>query len=73
VVRQLERLISDANATLGFPIESRVKAWPSLEEKLQRKDLGLSALAELQDLVGIRVVLLFARDVDPVLEAIRSG
>ncbi len=72
VVWQFERLIFDANATLGFPIESRVKGWPSIEEKLRRKDLELSTLAELDDLVGIRVVLLFARDVHPVLEAIRT-
>lgn len=63
VSRQVSHLLTDAGVTLGFPIESRVKSWASIVEKCDRKDLHLTALSDLNDLVGLRVVLLFRRDV----------
>ena len=64
VSRQLHHLLQDANVTLGFPIESRVKSWDSIVEKSERKSLNLATLSDLHDLVGFRIVLLFQRDVD---------
>lgn len=67
---QLEALVRDNNITLGTPLESRVKTWDSLEEKIQRNSLTLESVSSLHDLVGLRLILLFQRDVDVVCELI---
>ncbi|WP_082836585.1 RelA/SpoT domain-containing protein [Acidovorax sp. GW101-3H11] len=60
---QLMALISENSLTLGVPIESRLKTWSSVAEKLERKQLKLQSIRELPDLVGVRVILLFSSDV----------
>jgi putative GTP pyrophosphokinase len=60
---EVAHLLNTNEVTLGVPIESRVKTWDSIQEKLVRKSLTLSTLTELNDLVGIRLILLFQRDV----------
>lgn len=62
IVEQISRLIDANSLTLGVPIESRLKSWGSLEEKLSRKSLELNQITDLNDLVGIRVILLFKKD-----------
>lgn len=64
--RQMVRLLGQASIPLGFPIQHRVKAWPSIAEKLERVPLSLTSVRSMQDLVGFRVVLQFRRDVDRV-------
>lgn len=58
--------------TLGVPIESRVKTWQSIEERLGRKPIELAKILELDDLVGLRIILLFRRDLDEALAKLRS-
>lgn len=58
---------------LAFSIESRVKSWPSIAEKLQRPGLVVPALAAMQDLVGLRLILQFRRDVDKVCSIIETS
>lgn len=72
VSRQLDQLLQDADVTLGFPIESRVKGWDSIAEKIERKSLQLPSLSDLHDLVGFRIVLLFQRDVDVACRAVEN-
>ena len=62
VVVQLSALLSANDVTLGVPMESRVKSWASLEEKLERKQLSLDSLFNLHDLIGVRTILLFRGD-----------
>lgn len=71
--RHIEELILQNNINLGFPISSRVKTWESIEEKLRRVPLGIKKLAELQDLVGFRIILLFPRDADSVMQVLKSN
>ena len=63
---QLTQLLGQAAVPLGFPIQHRVKTWPSITEKLERLPLSLNGLRTLQDLVGFRIVLQFRRDVERV-------
>lgn len=72
VVRQIEALISQKNIRLGFPIQSRVKTWSSIEEKVARIGLKLMSLSSLQDLVGLRITLTFLRDVEKVKSIIEE-
>lgn len=62
LVEQISRLFSNNSLTLGVPIESRVKPWSSIEEKVHRKSLDIKSITQLPDLVGIRAILLFRRD-----------
>jgi ppGpp synthetase/RelA/SpoT-type nucleotidyltranferase len=61
---QLETLISSQSLTLGVPIERRVKRWTSIAEKLDRNKLQLDSVRQLDDLVGLRLILLFQRDLE---------
>lgn len=64
MVEQLEYVVGECGLTLGVPIESRVKTWSSISEKLERKGLAPTSLSEISDLVGIRIIFLFQRDLD---------
>lgn len=70
ILHEIESLLSDV--TLGVPIESRVKTWDSIEERLTRKPLELKNITDLDDLVGLRIILLFRRDLNTVLAKLRS-
>lgn len=70
MVEQLTKLLDGQNIALGVPMESRVKAWSSIEEKVKRKALNVEDLESLDDLIGVRLILLFRRDVAPVEELI---
>lgn len=74
MVDQLTVMVADSRLTLGVPIESRVKTWDSIDGKLQRKGITPSAaLAQLDDLVGLRVIFLFQEDVGKFRESLLSA
>lgn len=73
VVLQLGHLIESEPISIGFPIQTRVKSWSSIAEKLTRKSLSLKSLKDLNDLVGLRLVLQFRRDVQTVCTLIESN
>lgn len=66
LVTQLQELISEEGVTIAFPIEHRVKTWKSIYEKCQRNNICPKNLGEISDISGIRIILLFKRDVDKV-------
>lgn len=70
---QILTLLEKHHITLGVPLEFRVKDWSSIEEKLVRKSLSLSSLDELPDLVGVRAILLFRKDLIAVDTIIRQN
>lgn len=61
---QLYQLFATSQVTLGVPIEGRVKSWASIEEKIERKGLFLESVAALDDLIGVRAILLFRKDLE---------
>ena len=58
---------------MGVPLESRVKSWDSIAEKIERTSLKLKGIKQLNDLVGLRLMLLFRRDVTRVCELISTN
>ncbi len=70
VTSQLNKLLQEGGVTLGFPIQSRVKTWESLVEKIDRGIVIAKSVKDVQDLVGLRVVLLFRSDVNKVSDII---
>lgn len=70
---ELEQLLARDRIPLAVPLEHRVKAWLSIEDKLSRIRFHGASLAELHDLVGLRVILLFRRDVPRACELITKS
>ncbi len=73
LIRQVQELLDGNSVSLSFPIQWRVKAWSSLSEKLERKALELESLRDLDDLVGLRLILQFKRDVSKVCGLIEQN
>lgn len=73
LVTQLNELITEADVTTAFPIQYRVKAWKSIYEKCERNNLCPKELGEITDIAGIRIILLFRRDLDKICEIIEQN
>jgi ppGpp synthetase/RelA/SpoT-type nucleotidyltranferase len=72
--RQLSLLIVKENIRLAFPIQNRSKTWPSIIEKINSGRFTLkSSILEMQDLVGIRIILLFKRDTEKIASIIKDN
>lgn len=66
LISEISTLLNENSITLGVPIESRVKTIESLIEKSERKSKNISTIFEIDDLIGIRLILLFHSDVENV-------
>ncbi|GGA03334.1 hypothetical protein GCM10011497_37400 [Elstera cyanobacteriorum] len=73
IISQLSHVFYQENIKLGAPLESRVKSLESIQEKMDRKNLDIQNLYQINDLVGIRVILLFSRDLKSVKEIIETN
>jgi ppGpp synthetase/RelA/SpoT-type nucleotidyltranferase len=69
---QLENLLNQENIQLATPIESRTKTWDSIVEKCERNQLKPQKIGDIHDVSGIRIVVLFRRDVETVRQMIRK-
>jgi putative GTP pyrophosphokinase len=73
ITNQIERLLADDGIVLGFPIQHRVKTWDSISEKLKRLEYSVQDVRKLQDLIGLRIILLFKRDTSQVCNLIEKS
>lgn len=74
ILDQIENLLEENQVPLGFPIQSRTKSWNSIVEKVESGRFNIKkSIEELQDLVGVRVILLFNRDVEKVCEILKDN
>lgn len=73
LIEQINRILIENDVALGVPIEGRVKNIDSLFDKLERKSLEINNISELDDFVGIRIILLFKRDLNLVTECLKSN
>ena len=73
LMTQVEALIISNRLSLAVPLESRVKTWESIEEKISRKSLTLPSILDLDDLIGLRIILLFKRDISAADKLIRDN
>lgn len=69
---QLAHLVDESGLTLGVPIESRLKTWDSINEKLKRKGQTPVSLSEVEDLLGVRLIFLFQRDLDTFVARVEN-
>ena len=78
IVRELQAVLRAADVSLAVPIEHRIKTWNSIEQNFLRAGSNRAAfrrftgatLSELSDLIGVRVIVLFAQDIERVSTAI---
>jgi putative GTP pyrophosphokinase len=66
LVLKISSLIKASKIDLSHPVYGRLKTWESIEEKLQRLNFKVKSLKSLDDLMGIRVIVLFKSDVEKV-------
>lgn len=72
VVAEVSTAMEEAKIPLSLPIESRIKSWGSIKEKLARLDLAISSIISLDDIIGVRVVTLFKSDAERARWAINK-
>jgi len=63
VIDQVMGLITKNDIALGVPIESRIKSLSSIEGKISRKPSTPLSVLDFDDLVGLRLILIFKEDV----------
>lgn len=74
IVHQLQRLLVDNNIKTAVPIQFRAKKWESIFEKLEQKRFNVKkSITELQDLSGVRLILLFNRDIEKAKRLIKEN
>lgn len=73
LIKQLQELISEAEIVTLFPIEYRVKTWKSIYNKCQRNQIKPKKLEEIPDVAGLRIILLFKRDLDKICQIIENN
>jgi ppGpp synthetase/RelA/SpoT-type nucleotidyltranferase len=73
VKKQIAELIVQNGLTLAFPVEYRVKTWQSLVRKIQDKSLNVNSVKELKDLIGLRLILLFLRDIPEICKLLEKN
>lgn len=69
---QITTLVDQHDIALAVPIETRIKDWESVREKIERKGRQEEGLNAINDLAGIRLITLFQRDVEKLDELIRT-
>lgn len=72
VLEQVAKLLETKSIALGVPLEGRVKTLVSIVEKLERKLQSVDTLKDLDDLIGVRAILLFDRDVHEACTSIEA-
>ncbi|HEY0710723.1 MAG TPA: RelA/SpoT domain-containing protein, partial [Polyangia bacterium] len=70
--QQLLELMASASIVPATSMEHRIKTWESIDEKLDRRTLRLKGIRDLSDLVGVRCIFLFARDLETIAQAVAS-
>lgn len=69
---QLNLLLEQKGVKLAVPVEYRVKEWDSIVLKLERFNTDLKSISEINDLAGIRVIVLFKRDIQVVTQILED-
>jgi len=72
IAKQLGELFYQCKISTAFPIQKRVKSWKSMLDKCEMYHLEPKKLEHIEDLAGLRVILLFKRDLNKACEIIKK-
>lgn len=70
LVTQIRELCQQADIKGIVLVEHRVKPWKSIINKCERQQISPQTITEINDLAGIRIILLFRRDLPKVCSLI---
>lgn len=73
VKTQIEELLKGQGIKLGFSIESRVKEWISIEQKIKRYEMEIDDIRKINDIAGLRIVVLFKSDLVKVCDILEQN
>ncbi|VTP97818.1 RelA/SpoT domain-containing protein [Sphingobacterium daejeonense] len=74
ISRLIERLLNSKNIPIAFEINKRVKTFESIQEKIYSNKFRKGrSLKELNDLIGLRIVVLFPEYKDKVINLLESN
>jgi len=63
MMEQLDSLLRGHGLHLALEVQLRRKTWESIQLKIKRKELDIDGVSEVKDLIGLRAVFVFKRDV----------
>jgi putative GTP pyrophosphokinase len=64
IIKQLSVLIKIKKITLATPMDTRIKKWKSILDKIERYGMeNIDDISQINDLAGIRIIVLFRRDI----------
>lgn len=65
LLNQVSEVLENENIILGFPIQSRIKSLESIIEKVESGRFNIrKSITELQDIIGLRIIILFKKDIE---------
>lgn len=71
VKSQFDDILIDEKIDLGFPLQHRIKTWDSIKDKIDSGRFNLKrTIFELQDLVGLRIIILSLTDINRIVEIV---
>ena len=73
ISKQLLELLGAQDIHMAAPIETRVKSWSSLTGKINSRSIEIDSVKDLNDFIGIRLILLFRRDLDAVEKLLKMN
>lgn len=73
ITNQIEKILEDNSIVLAFPVQHRVKKWNSISDKLSNLKSPVKNIKTLQDLIGLRIISLFKRDISQICELIEKS
>lgn len=69
----LDSKLRDEENNIAFPFQQRIKTVHSIIEKINRLNLSIKSITEMQDLVGFRIVTIFERDIERISKIIEEN
>ena len=73
VEERMRSVLCDQNHPMMYQITHRIKTVESIRGKLERKPEKYSAVSDLRDILGFRVVCFFQEDIDQIAGKIAGG
>lgn len=70
--KQLSALLISQKIALAVPVVHRVKTWESIRNNIDERDKEIESISNLNDFIGLRIILLFLPDVSKVCELLKD-
>jgi len=69
---KIYKLLIELKIRPAFEIQTRVKTWESIKSKLYKENHNFQNVSEMQDICGLRIVLLFKKECTTVINSLKN-